>query len=273
MLQAKFFHPTTPSRTSSLEPVSTFLILAFGISWGVWALRFAFRDTAFDYPLTLMMKFGPSVAGVVVTALVFGAPGVRDLARRTVRWRIAPRWYAIALLGPVVMFAVAIAAYTAFGGRGVETASWVFPDTLVSLGSLIAIRFFAGGGLGEELGWRGFLLPVLQERVGPVQASITIGLWHGFWHLPAYGLGGAMVLTVFTVAMAVVATWMYNGSGGSVFIVALMHAAFNAFIKWIEIVAPGLDNQFGWVALAILLAVVIGVVVGRRIDNARVAVP
>ena len=234
-------------------------------------MRFAFRDTAMEYSLTLLMKFGPSLAGVVATALVFGPAGLRGLFRRTVRWRVAPRWYAIAFLGPVAMFTVAIAIYTAFGGRGVETARWIFPDTLVSLGSLIAIRFFAGGGLGEELGWRGFLLPVLQERVGPVKASITIGLWHGFWHLPAYGLGGAMVLTVFTVAMAVVATWMYNGSGGSVFVVALMHAAFNAFIKWIEIVAPGLDNQFGWVALTILLAAVIGVVVGRRIDNYAVA--
>lgn len=248
-----------------MAPIRLFVILAFGISWGAWAARLGLRDTVFDYPLTLVMKFGPSLAGFIATGIIRGGAGIRDLLRRAVLWRVAPKWYAVALLGPVLMFAIAIAIYTLLGGRGVETASWVFPGTLLSLGSLIAIRFFAGGGLGEELGWRGFMLPILQERVGPLHASIVIGLWHGVWHVPAYGIGGAGVLTVFTVAMSIVATWMYNGSGGSVFIVAVMHAAFNAFIKWVEVVAPGLDNQIGWVLMAIGLAMIAAWIAAQRL--------
>ncbi len=213
------------------------------------------------------MKFGPSLAGLIATAALRGSDGIWDLLRRTVHWRISPFWYAIALAGPIVVFGLAIAMYTALGGSGVETAQWTFPDTIASLASLMAVRFFAGGGVGEELGWRGFLLPVLQARVGPLHASVIIGLLHGAWHIPAYGVGGAIVLTVFTVAMAIVATWMYNGSGGSVLIVAIMHATFNAFIKWVEVVAPGLDNQMGWVLIAILLAVVASVFVSKRLDD------
>ncbi len=51
------------------------------------------------------------------------------------------------------------------------------------------------------------MLPTLQSRMGPLNASLVIGLCHGAWHLPAYG-GGAVLLTVFTVSGAFVFTWM-----------------------------------------------------------------
>ena len=262
-------HPGHPGwrPDGSSSPVIVFLALALGITWGAYAIRFAFEDTALEYPLTFVMKFGPSLAGVIATAWYGRVGGLRELFSRVLKWRVSPKWYLLVLLGPVVVFAVAIGGYSLLGGSGARTFRWEGAATLTALGSLFLVRLFAGGGFGEELGWRGFLLPVLQERDGPLRASIVIGLWHGLWHLPAYGIVGAGLLTIFTTSMSVVATWIYNETAGSVFLIAVLHAAFNAYIKWIETVAPGLDNQAGWVLLTFLLAAVMATWIAPRLQS------
>jgi membrane protease YdiL (CAAX protease family) len=101
------------------------------------------------------------------------------------------------------------------------------------------------------------MLPALQRRMNALDASIVIGLFHGAWHLPAYGVG-AVLLTLFTVSGAVVFTWMYNRTGGNLFLPALMHATANASLPFLETLVPAIDREllfpllvFGvWVAIA-----------------------
>jgi membrane protease YdiL (CAAX protease family) len=91
--------------------------------------------------------------------------------------------------------------------------------------------------VGEELGWRGFALPRLQERYGGLRASLILGvLWAG-WHLPNqfipglefYGYGfGAFALYV--VAMTVLFTWLASQTHGSVLLAWLFHGAINTLI-------------------------------------------
>jgi membrane protease YdiL (CAAX protease family) len=92
------------------------------------------------------------------------------------------------------------------------------------------------GALGEETGWRGYALPQLQRRFSPLTSSLIIaGLWFG-WHLPQF-----FVITTYRDASpvqyvgmflglacgAVILTWLYNQSGGSILLVAVWHGLYN----------------------------------------------
>jgi uncharacterized protein len=88
--------------------------------------------------------------------------------------------------------------------------------------------------LGEEIGWRGFALPRLQARLGPLVASLIIGVIWAIWHLPLVWTAGhplAEMPLYFHLAHMVVAailfTWLYNGSGGSLLLVILFHTSMN----------------------------------------------
>ena len=199
---------------------------------------------------------------MIMVGVTGGWSGLRNLFGRLLTWRVGPSWYAVAVLGPAGIIVVAVVIHVLLGSDALATASFQFRSAALALGMLVLIRFFAGGGLGEELGWRGFLLPRLQQRHDALTASLYIGVVHGFWHLPAYGLAGTVLLTVFTTSGAVIATWIYN-STASLLLVALMHATFNAYVAFSEVVIPGLDDEMGWVLWTFALLVVAAFAVVR----------
>jgi membrane protease YdiL (CAAX protease family) len=116
--------------------------------------------------------------------------------------------------------------------------------TLAFLPTLVVGLVF--GGFSEELGWRGFLLPRLQRRIGFVGAGFAIGLiwsvwhldpeyvatgwregWSAFWELEAHILGRYLSETI---PMSLVMAWLFNRSRGSVFLMILIHASSNASV-------------------------------------------
>ncbi len=236
--------------------VRAYLLLAFGISWAAYFTRqLAPLPESLDETLRLVVKFGPSLAGVIMVAVTGRWKGTRELFGRLLPVGVAVKWYVIAFGAPAVIMTVAIALHVVLGSDALTTASVEFPDTVLALLSLLAIRFFAGGGLGEELGWRGFMLPQLQQRHDALTASLYIGVFHGLWHLPAQGVFGTVVLTAFTTAAGIAATWMFNSTRGNLLVVALMHAAFNAYVSFSEVVAPDLDAEIGWQLWPIVMLV------------------
>ena len=236
--------------------VRLYLLLAFGISWGAYFTRqLAPLPDWLDETMRLVVKFGPSLGGILMVAATGGWRGTRELFGRLLPGGVAVRWYVIAFGAPAVIIIVAIALHVVSGSDALASASFPLPDTLLALLSLLAIRFFAGGGLGEELGWRGFMLPQLQQRHDALTASLYIGVFHGLWHLPAQGVFGTIVLTAFTTAGGIAATWMFNSTKGNVLVVALMHAAFNAYVSFSEVVAPDLDSEIGWQLWPIVMLV------------------
>jgi uncharacterized protein len=99
-----------------------------------------------------------------------------------------------------------------------------------------------GGPLGEEPGWRGFALPRLQKRYGPLVGSLVLGVFWGLWHLPAFflipgyngaGSGFVGIMSAFVpfviaiMALAVIYTWVSNNARSSLLMVILFHASFN----------------------------------------------
>lgn len=95
-------------------------------------------------------------------------------------------------------------------------------------------------GLGEEIGWRGFLAPELDRHFGRVKAMLLTGVIHGIWHFPLmftgyeYGreyigapLLGLLALCIFTVSTCIISCTLYTRSR-SIWLPALFHGAVNA---------------------------------------------
>ncbi|HEY6812789.1 MAG TPA: hypothetical protein VI074_08860, partial [Propionibacteriaceae bacterium] len=96
--------------------LTTFFLLAYALSWWAWPL---YALGVFPNPV---VSFGPFLAAIVVLALTEGKAGLVGLFRRMVRWRVAPGWYAVALLLPVVLTAVATTLNVMLGAQAPSPA-------------------------------------------------------------------------------------------------------------------------------------------------------
>ena len=162
-------------------PLITFFVLACALSWWPWIL--------YDLDLlpTPIVGFGPFLAALIVLAVTRGKTGVVGLLGRLVRWRVGLRWYAAALLLPVVV-ALSAAAINFFvlGAQATSSAA-----ELGGLPSLISTFFIlllipGIGGTWEEPGFRGYALPRLQIGRSALFAGLILGVLWAFWHLPFF---------------------------------------------------------------------------------------
>jgi membrane protease YdiL (CAAX protease family) len=202
--------------------LTTFFILAYALSWWAWIL-YAFG--LFPNPVA---SFGPFLAAIVVLALTEGKAGILGLFRRMVRWRVAPGWYAVALLLPAVLAAAATVLNVELGAEPPSAAAlnaWTGVFSTFAIVLLIP----GVGGAWEEPGWRGYAVPRLQSGRSALVASLILAVLVAGWHLPLMVAGQVHYSDiVLIVAAVIVFNWVFNNTGGSVLIIMLMHAANNA---------------------------------------------
>jgi membrane protease YdiL (CAAX protease family) len=223
------------------HPVAAFLVMVYTVNCAVALLPLLTRRDILPYDLapydSLGHIFGVALPAFIVVAAMHGRAGVRDLTRRSLRWRVGVRWYLVALLG--VPVATVLCASTLFGLAPLNALveKWRLLLTVVLPQLVLLILFF---NFAEEVGWTGFLQARLQERHGPLKASVIVTLPFALYHLPAWmvefelGLAQlhlALLLTgVFGVSQLfgrVVIMWLYNNTGYSVLLVGMFHASFN----------------------------------------------
>jgi membrane protease YdiL (CAAX protease family) len=160
--------PTTSARTLPL----TYFIIAFtGFFWSLAAL--GARDVIPALPgLTVIGTFGPLVAAVVVTAQEGGRAGLRSLLARILHWRVAPIWYGVVLLGPMLLYLAGLALEVVLlGGQPPSLGALIGVMPLLVIVAVYMVIFVA---LGEEVGWRGYALPALQARYGAFREPPTL---------------------------------------------------------------------------------------------------
>ena len=188
-------------------PAACYFALAFGISWSGILLVIrggpipaapeeAHRLFAAVY---LAMLAGPSIAGIVMTAMVGGSAGLRDYRERLLRWRVRPVWYAVALLTAPLVLALTSLALSQFSGDfvpaifgqgAVDPAGPIQADNVTTL-VLLAGAVGMGAGLFEELGWTGFAIPTLRRRLVGTSTGLIVGVLWGAWHFLAVWWGSA----------------------------------------------------------------------------------
>ena len=268
-LNHSVYSPSVGGRAKSLtraNPLTAYFVMAFGFAWTVEVVAFGLFDVP-EVPGIVIAAFGPPVAAIVITQLTEGRDGVHTLLGRLRRWRVGLRWYALAL---VAVPAIGISSFV-FLQDGTENLPGSPALLVLSYLLLVAVMMTMGGGQ-EELGWRGYALGPLQERLGAFRAAALLGLLWGLWHLPIYllvpgynnaGSGALAVGSAFagfvgyTVALAMILSWVFNGTGGSVLLTMIVHGALNANFGLAPASAAAawcITGAFAAVAMVIVLA-------------------
>ncbi len=224
------------------HPVAAYYLLALALSWLIeiplavqvqgWA------DLQLPPALHYLASFGPFLSAVLITYATGGASGLADLWSRLTRWRVNPYSFLFALLSPVVLFALGALAVRVQSGEWVNLALLGEVNYLPYLGLWALPLWLVTFGFGEETGWRGFALPRLQNGRTALTATVLLWVMWIVWHLPSFfyldtytqlGLTMLPLFALGVLAGAVVLTWLYNTSGGSILMLALWHGLFNFF--------------------------------------------
>lgn len=221
-----------------LSPVSTFVVLAYVISWVLWVpVVVIFPDVA-DPPwwaiaVAFVGIFGPSIAAVITAAIRGGRSEVHALVAKLCRWRVGWFWYALVLITPPAFVWGGVAVFVALGGS-VSIASMTWPLSA----ALILATFVPFGPLGEELGWRGYALPRLDKGLSPLTSSVLLGVIWAAWHAPMFwfppiGLPSRSISSVGmwaanVVGFSILLSFVARRTRYSVPIAILLHATLNA---------------------------------------------
>jgi membrane protease YdiL (CAAX protease family) len=256
--------PGTRRPVRDRRALVVFLALAFVLTWGVWVPRAlestGTLDSRWATELGAGYPYGPALAAVLTAAWV-GRPALRDLAGRLTRWRVGGRWWALVLAGPAALWPATAGLHVLLGGDWSDVRPQAVDAGPAGLAALFVVLALTDG-LGEEVGWRGCALPRLLRRTGPVAASLLLGVVWAVYHAPLYWTDGATlqgrpvwVLLVSLPAVAVLYTWVFSRTGGSVLPAIALHAALSLFA--VPLPSAGADWQPYLLSTGLLVALAV----------------
>ena len=222
-----------------MKKLLLYFALAYFISWTIW-LPLILPEFGINVLPVIpnfhhyLGSFGPMIAAVIVKIISNGRKGAVDLIKRIVQWKVKWVWYFVVLIIPVLLVIAAgyfneLANKQSFTMRGFSTNEQ-FPECGVLSYFLFNLFSF---GIGEETGWRGYALPSLQKRFSALTATLILTVGWACWHIPAFiyrplysqmDVAGIAGFFISMPAGAIVLTWLYNSTKGSLLIVAIFHA-------------------------------------------------
>src|SRR5215212_2286830 len=214
------------------HPIIAFFVLAYALAWIIESPLVFLTDSVSDTQglvIVILASNVPSAVAIMLTAIAFGRGALRKLLCRLLIWRVNPIWYLVVFLGPVALTGCVGGLNVLMGGPALSLGK-----PLLGVAIVLAFSIFPGSALGEEIGWRGYVLPRLQSRMSALSAALLIAPIWGLWHLPLWLTGDPVKTPTFYVAffasvfpMSVLLTWVYNSTGGSLLMVVILHATVN----------------------------------------------
>ena len=205
-------------------------MISFGLAWGILALYIflpegmasVFGQLTGNHPLFFLAVYAPAIAAFIIVARTGGVTGLKRFLGRVLLWRCSSAWYAFLIIGVPLIFII---------GSAIRGNLLTEPFPFMSFQSLLAALALAAiKGPMEEFGWRGLALPLLQRKLAPVWAGLVLGVIWGLWHFPAFLLSGTQqsewsfaAFFAGCLAISVIATALFNRSGGSILLSALFH--------------------------------------------------
>lgn len=235
------------------KPLLAYFVLSYTFFWGFLGLIIVIlgmlRLQPNELPVwalpifVILGSWTPNLAAVIVTGILAGREGIGQLLDKFFAYRIAVRWYFVALF-PIPLTFVAAGLYRLAGGAapgnmGLSAGFWI---------GLVILNLLQGA-TGEEAGWRGFALPRLQEIHGPVKASLILGLIWNFWHLPLWFLSGysgldlliyVLAFSVSIISLTFLLTWISRKTPSSLVPLVITHFSFNASLNLVDTRGLGL---------------------------------
>lgn len=212
------------------QALVTFLIMTFGVTWGLigiyivrpgWAAD-TFGETNGSHPFFFLATWAPAISALALLLYFTGLSGVKAFLSRVLLWRCSLGWIALILIGiPLVYLAGSLL-------KGGPVLAPTPPQGIKALVAMLVMMLFLGPV--EEFGWRGIAQPILQRHVAPIWAGVFIGTVWGIWHLPAFFLSGTVFESwnflpffVGNVTLAVLVTPILNQTQGSLLWPMLFH--------------------------------------------------
>ena len=243
--------------------ISMYVIL-FVLAWSVLIPQALYSQGLLSAPLPAFLEiltgWAPAIAAVVVTGVVTGRSGVRQLFRRFLVWRVGVQWYLTAffLLAALILGGIGLSGL--FGGAMPTIPAGTSPLWQTALVFLIFVLL--GFLLNtEEIAWRGFALPRLQSRYNVLVACVLLAIPEVALHLPLfwvkdnpfYQTVGLFWFSAFSVALVFIYAYIFNKTKGSLLLVTVLHASQNA---WANLLSDNTARPFYFtVALVWMIAI------------------
>ena len=212
------------------------ILLMFLLTWPIDLANAEVLPFQVPFIIYLFLGWGFIFASLIMTGLTLGRGAVIALLKRFLIWRVSWKWYLVAfLLSPAIQLS-AIYLNSAFTRTPIDFST-VFAYKIFGPSAnlpLLFLPFLISDAItnGEEMGWRGYVLPRLQAKYNALVSSLILGVVWGFWHLPKFLTPGNTssfgLFMVRIIAVAVIYTWIYNNTKGSLLLVTLFHATSNA---------------------------------------------
>ncbi|HEU0296588.1 MAG TPA: type II CAAX endopeptidase family protein [Anaerolineales bacterium] len=254
--------PSRQRTAMGTKTLASFLALTFGLSWVPMALFMIFPDQltpifgeiSTSNPFFLLAVYAPGISGIILVWRHYGLKGLGGFFRRLFIWRAPIQWWLFLLLGiPAII-------YTAAAIKGTINDSFPFSPWTMVFPALVQSLLL--GPMGEEFGWRGLALPLLQRRFSPFWASLILGVVWAIWHAPAFLMSGTPQSAwsfgpffIGLIAITVIMTPLFNASRGSLLIAILYH---------LHIMNPIFPDAQPWDSYLLAIAAAVIVFLNRR---------
>jgi membrane protease YdiL (CAAX protease family) len=214
-------------------PGLLFILLTFIFTWSIEIPAALTKHGYFvikvSKGLQTIATFAPGIVAILLSLVLNGSSGLKAFLKPIIKWRVNIYWYLIIVATGILLTGFSFLIFYLFINNQVK------PDTAFNiLVYLLILIFFSP--FWEEIGWRGFLLPRLQEKHSSLTAALIIGLVWGLWHLPGilaanpYGdqsMYYFLIIFIGCFALSILQTWLFN-STKSLLICILLHDAVNS---------------------------------------------
>ena len=219
--------------------IVVFLVMTFLFSWTFWGIIYAsykgilisnIHNRYFQI-FSMLGASMPSVMSIIVNGFFYGGKGIKALLKKLTIWKVSLFFYIFVLLYRAALYYIPVFICN-ITGAGYKLPSNISTPVTILLDFILIILL--GGPLMEELGWRGFVLPRLQNKLNPAFSSLILGVIWACWHLPLFFIPGTSqygfsfgLFIIACIVLAMLYTWMYNRTDGSLLLPILFHASWN----------------------------------------------
>jgi membrane protease YdiL (CAAX protease family) len=211
------------------------ILLMFSLTWPIDLANAGVMPFQVPFVVYIFLGWGFIAAALIMTGLTLGKDGIISLLKRYLIWRVDWKWYLVAFfLIPALSF-LAILLNAAYTKTPIDfstvLAYEIFGPSANLLLLIVPFFLFDAIANGEELGWRGYVLPRLQAKYNALTATLILAIIWALWHIPKFvthwDTGTFLWFTVDVIAKSILMTWMFNNTRGSMLLVTLFHASFN----------------------------------------------
>lgn len=233
-----------------------FILISYAISWG--SLLFGNTEYSFFW---FLAKFGFTISAIIVILILKDNQRKTNIIEYLMNFKLK---YIMIGLSPLLAYLISILIIVPTAElelvKDQSFLNWVYV-LLISPASGILFYSLFRGGLGEEIGLRGLIVPYLVERQSLIKTALIIGVFWALWHYPVWipsGIVNLVAGTLATIAWSFIFTLLFVKTK-SLGLVILLHATGNAADDIFEWMFPKIVN-YDWEIIYILLIILFGII-------------